>query len=308
MTAFQKISHKMFPIVVLGDNLPTINQAIVLCMTLIDRFKDNDEIRERTCEVLFCVLYVSFEVPYDHKKVSEKLLQLYQFSGQICYVQPFLAFIRVYEMGTGGRMWFFKHSFAIFEQACFFLSHEGTNHHPQLLRYIMELLHPILMIQYEKVLLNKTIGNLISLASQGLLSSDEQTFFECQFVIKELFQRSPSPIHGPSKHKNPIVVSLFNANFRQIVQNCIENILRNGDPSYYYSSAEIICIMNNAEKHGINSSLTIDEELVEKSLEHCRDKIGSHPSVFDDLWKIIEASKDRNVNAMASDLNRKLTS
>ncbi|KII65620.1 hypothetical protein RF11_10058 [Thelohanellus kitauei] len=76
-------------------------------MKLIHRFSENQEICGVTCEVLTPVIHVSNELPYDHKKVSEQLLQLYQSSGFHCYVQPFPSFIRVYQRNISGGKWFF---------------------------------------------------------------------------------------------------------------------------------------------------------------------------------------------------------
>ncbi|KII62213.1 hypothetical protein RF11_06584 [Thelohanellus kitauei] len=306
MTAFSKIIHGIIGMSTPPDSRPIFEKAIELCMTLIDRFEDNEEICGITCDVLTDVLFKSCSVYSDHEKSFEKLLRLYQNSGFACYVDAFVFWTRVYRRNVSGTKWFFNHSMTIFEQSCDFLLKEDINRHHHLLLLIMLLLQTILQNQYDDMLKKIYFEKLIDLACRGLLCQEQFPYQCCLFVLEYLFTRSYFPSIKPAQRAKVKTVRLFKTYFSQIVKNCIENILTHENDRYVYLSGSLLHTMNNAEMYGIKTGLKIGEELMTESLENYRDKIVNFESTRSELKSIINAHTKDVAGNLSKTLNSKL--
>ncbi|KII64576.1 hypothetical protein RF11_06332 [Thelohanellus kitauei] len=108
MTAFAIITKSMDHIFVQPHELVTLQKTFSLCFKVMNHCKDNEEICERTCDVLRFIINIINWIYYDLEDISKQFPQLYRSLGYSCVLIPFGAIIGVVHKHGKGWDWFLK--------------------------------------------------------------------------------------------------------------------------------------------------------------------------------------------------------
>ncbi|KII68128.1 hypothetical protein RF11_03009 [Thelohanellus kitauei] len=149
------------------------------------------------------------------------------------------------------------------------------------------------------------VGRLADLASHGLLSQKQKTFKECYKVLIEFFTNASSTNRQKKQETKSIVVRLYDSQVHQIVKNCIEVILTSTNLWNVRECGNMLRIMNNANRSGIESKIKIDTKLIKEMLQKYMNEIRSDESVCDDMEDILSAPSKEKAEEMAKKINFK---
>ncbi|KII71232.1 hypothetical protein RF11_11750 [Thelohanellus kitauei] len=194
MREFLNVCSHLGEIIVQPDDVVAVNKAVSLCVTVMNRFKDNERIGLVTGHTLYYILSISGEVYEYHEYLYERLLKLYKYSSFMWYIKPFIAFINVYEKDISRYKWYFKFCKDIYYYVGEHLS-KSKRSCLGYLRDIMELLHRILRWHYDEVLENECMESIIRFACRGLLKPELSYSYECSKVLIELFANSSFSVY-----------------------------------------------------------------------------------------------------------------
>ncbi|KII67109.1 hypothetical protein RF11_00464 [Thelohanellus kitauei] len=302
MTAFTKALGNDKEINIKSDETAIIEKGIELCFEVMNRLKENEEVCEKACDVLHITIHGTGGMCLG----KEKLLKFYQISSFSCFIRPYHSLFKVIDSIECDQGWFLKNCNAIFEHACNFMSHEDSNNHPLHIERLMNLLRSILERHYEQVLSSMDIGRLVTLASHGLLSQEEQTFKECHSVLVELFTRPSTSICKRRPETDSIVVRLYNSHSHLIVKDCVDVILSKRNIEYIKACGYMLSLMNVEDGYDIGTLLKFDKAHLYDILENYHNEVSIDESIFDDLTKILNVSSKEEAEDLAVSINSKL--
>ncbi|KII61985.1 hypothetical protein RF11_14142 [Thelohanellus kitauei] len=73
ISAFSIMLEEMAGVIIQHSHASTIEKATILCLSVINRFKDNEQICGDTCSVLYEIIYASREVYNNHITLFERV-------------------------------------------------------------------------------------------------------------------------------------------------------------------------------------------------------------------------------------------
>ncbi|KII64027.1 hypothetical protein RF11_14652 [Thelohanellus kitauei] len=264
MTAFQIVTDGMHMVLRPDCEVTVIDEAFDLCFNVLDHFKNDEDICEKTSEVLnFLILTTENAGRFNYEDLFERLVKYYQKLRNSCLLEPFIYLVDNFKYHINSPMWFFPHFKIIVEHTGVFLSNKEINDHLLFVKRLMQLINPILAERYENLLEKIDIGNIVELASRGLLLEDTITFNECHKLLTELFIHPTLSDYSCGKCKSrpetkSIVGNLHNSHVHEIVKNCINVILSSGGSSHVKECGNLLRAMKITERNDIEKSFLIE--------------------------------------------------